>query len=119
VWQTACSAAAVSIDVLATTLAEGCRSAISRDRLGPETTAIRSLATPATCSITWLIRSPVPCSIPLARLTTTASAGSCQAYRLARSDWDGTASTTKSAPDMASPGSVTAVNDAGSSSAGK
>ena len=109
----------MSSTTLATTLAEGCRSAISRARLGPVTTAIRSVAMVPASAITWLIRSPVPSSMPLARLTTTASGGICQVARLARNDWEGTASTTKSAPAIASCGSLTARNASGSAIVGK
>ena len=118
-WQVCCSASAVARETLATTLAEGCRSAISRARLGPVTTAIRSGATAAASAITWLIRSPVPSSMPLARLTTTAFSGSDQPVRLSRSDCEGTARTTNSAPSMAAAGSLSARTDAGRSMVGK
>jgi hypothetical protein len=119
VWQVCCSASAVARETLATTLAEGCRSAISRARLGPVTTAIRSGSTAATSAITWLILKPVPSSIPFARLTTTASSGSGQSARLPRRDCDGTAMTTNSAPAIAAAGSLSARTDVGSSMVGK
>ena len=118
-WQVRCRASAVAGETLATTLAEGCRSAISRARLGPVTTAIRSGATLAASAITWLIRSPVPSSMPLARLTTTAVSGMDQPARLPRNDCDGTASTTNSAPSTAAAGSLSARTVAGRSMVGK
>ena len=83
------------------------------------TTAIRSGATFAASAITSLIRSPVPSSMPLARLTTTAVSGTDQPARLLRSDCEGTASTTNSAPSMAAAGSLSARTVAGRSMVGK
>ena len=110
---------AVASDVLAATLADGCRAAISRARLGPVTTASRSGPTPATSVTTSLIRRPVPSSIPLARLTTRASAGTSQPDSVARSRCDGTASTTAYAPAIASTVSLIARSVLGSSTSGR
>ena len=74
---------------------------------------------PPASATTSLIRSPVPSSMPLARLTTTASAGIDQASKLDRRVWDGTASTTKDAPAIASCGSVTARSAGGKGIVGK
>ena len=105
--------------MLATTLPDGCRSAISRARLGPVTTATRSGSMSATCSMISLTRSPDPSSIPLARLTMTASVGIVHVSRFARRVCEGTAITTNSAPSMAACGSVFATIESGSSMSGK
>ncbi len=71
--------------------------------------------------ITSLIRSDVPSSTPFMRLTSTASSGSTATHRprFSRSDCDGTASTTVSAPDAASAASCVAVTPGGSSTPGR
>ena len=83
------------------------------------TTAIRSVSIAPASAITWLIRRPVPSSMPLARLTTMAPPGICHWARLARSDWDGTARTTKSAPSITSSGSLPARRVSGKAMVGK
>ena len=105
----------------ATTLAAGWRSAISRARLGPDTTAIRSGATPATSAITSLIRLVGPELDALHQADHDGVAGQRPAQRpgSSRSDCDGTASTTSSAPAKAYPGSWVALIAAGSSMPGR
>jgi len=107
--------------VHATTLAAGCRTAISWARLGPDTTATRSGATPATSTMTSLIRRVEPSSTPFIRLTSGADGGSRSRHRtrLARSVCEGTASTTTSAPRSATEGSVVACTACGSSIPGR
>jgi hypothetical protein len=84
----------------ATTLAAGCRWAISRARFGPLITAIRGEPTSATSAITSLIRSDVPSSTPFIRLSSGALGGrlGTHSVRFSRRVCDGTASTTTSAP---------------------
>ena len=66
------------------------------------TTAIRSAGAPATSAITSLIRFVVPSSTPFMRLTSMASGGSAatQSHRFSRSDCDGIANATSSAPSQ-------------------
>ena len=75
VWQAAAAAAAPCSSAQATTVAASWRSAISRARLGPETTATRCGGTPSTSMITSLIRFSVPSSMPFIRLTSSAPGG--------------------------------------------
>ena len=91
---------ATSSSAHATTEAAGSRRAISGDRLGPLTTAIRSGPASVTSAITWLIRSRVPSSTPFISETSTASFSTYGAHsvRFSRSVCDGVASTTRSAP---------------------
>ncbi len=105
----------------ATTLAAGCRLAISLARLGPLTTATRSGPTLVTSSITSLIRLAVPSSMPFIRLTSTVcgSISGVQAARLSRSVCEGTTSTAKSAPASASAASVVARTVSGSRMPGR
>ena len=86
-------------------------------RLGPLITAIRLGPAPVTSAITSLIRLVVPSSTPFIRDTNTASLSTYgrNAGRFSRNDWDGTASTTTSAPAKAFPGSLVAVIVRGSS----
>ena len=100
----------------ATTDAAGSRRAISFDRLGPLTTAMRSGPAPVTSAITSLIRFSVPSSTPFISETSTLLSGSTEAQssRLARSVCDGTASTTMSAPATAFSGSWVAEICSGS-----
>ena len=102
-------------------MAQYCLAAISGARFGPETTAIRSGPAPVISAMTWLIRSPVPSSMPFIRLTSSAPGGSrcCQPARFCRSVWAGTASTTRSAPASASAGSAVARSAAGSETPGR
>ena len=60
--------------------------------------------------MTSLIRLHVPISMPLIRLTSWAPAGisGAQRCRFSRSDWAGTANTTRSAPSSAAAGSAAA-----------
>ncbi len=116
VWQAVWSRLATTSSVQATTLAAGCRLAISRARLGPLTTATRSGPTLATSAMTSLIRFAVPSSMPFIRLTRTvpgASSGA-QAARFSRSVCEGTARNANSAPASASAASVVAVTAPGS-----
>ena len=97
------------------------RAAISRARLGPVTTAIRSAPTFETSSMTSLIRIAEPSSTPFMRETRTvpgASSGA-QSARFPRSVWEGTASTVKSASRAASAASVVARRFSGSSMPGR
>ena len=66
----------------ATTLAAGCRWAISLARLGPDTTAMRSGPAPVTSAMTSLIRRVVPSSMPFIRLTRTQSGGRSATHAL-------------------------------------
>ena len=88
-----CSSCATYSSAQATTVAAGSRRAISLERLGPLTTAIRSGPAPVSSAMTSLIRFRVPSSTPFIRLTSTASGAStdAQSSRLARSVCDGTA----------------------------
>ena len=108
---------AVPGSVEATTVAVGCRSAISRARFGPDTTAIRPGSAPSASLTTWLIRRWVPTSMPFIRLTRRACGGTAapHADNVPRSACDGMARTTIRAPSSAWAGSVVAVNAAGSS----
>jgi len=112
VWQACWSHLAVVSSVLATTVAAYCRSAISRARLGPVITAIRSGGAPVTSAITPLIRRWLPCSMPFIRLTSSTRGGSRsrQPVRFWRNVWAGTASTTRSAPASATTGSAVAFS---------
>ena len=95
--------------------------AISRARFGPDTMTTRSGSTPPTSEITSDIRRVVPSSTPFMSETIAADDGSAdpQTSRLARSVWDGTASTTMSAPAAASNGSVVARMVLGRRSSGR
>ena len=87
------TASAVSWLFEAMTAAVGCSLAISSARFGPLATAMRSGSQRSSCSMTWLIRSPVPFSTPFIRLTTGTSASSSSgrsASRFYRSVWLGT-----------------------------
>ncbi len=121
VWQAAWSRRATSSSVQATTAAAGCRAAISRARLGPVTTAIRSGGSLAVSAMTSLIRIAEPSSTPFMRETTTVSGASSGArvVRLARAVWEGTVRTVKSASAAASAGSVVARTEAGSTAPGR
>ncbi len=112
----AATCSATSASVQATTVAVGCRAAISLARFGPDTTAMRPGDLPVTSAITSLMRRSEPCSTPFMRLTSTAASpiAEDQAARLSRRLWDGTASTTIFAPSSTSPGSVDAVMAGGS-----
>ena len=119
-WQVCCRASAVARETLATTLAEGCRSAISRARLGPVTTAIRSGATLAGLGDHLAHPQPGAQLDALGQADHDGRRPACdQPARLPRSDCDGTASTTNSAPSMAAAGSLTARTVAGRSMVGK
>jgi hypothetical protein len=71
--------------------------------------------------MTSLIRFVVPSSTPFISESSVASAGSSavQRPRLSRSDWDGTASTTMSAPVSASSASAVARTASGSRMPGR
>ena len=101
-------------------VAAGWRWAISRARFGPDTTTIRSRETPATSSMTSLIRLVVPSSMPFISETSSACGSiiETQCARFSRSTCDGMASTTMSAPRSASAASVVADIRAGSSTPG-
>ena len=71
-----CSRLATSSSAQATTEAAGSRVAISWDRLGPLTTAIRSAPAPVTSAITSLIRLRLPSSTPFISETNGTSSGS-------------------------------------------
>ena len=88
----AATATAVARLELATTAAVGCLFAISRARLGPLTTAMRSGSTSSSEAMTSLMRRPVPRSTPFMRLTIGTSGGTMSLieWRLERSDWLGT-----------------------------
>jgi hypothetical protein len=120
-WQAFWMRCATDSSTQATTVAAGWRNAISPARLGPDTTATRSALTPATSTMTSLIRLAVPSSIPFIRLTNTVPAGSdgTQAVRLSRSVCEGTANTTMSAPAAASAGWGVARTVGGSSISGR
>ena len=120
-WQEPCSSLAASSSGQATTEAACWRAAISPDRLGPEITATRSAGTPSTSVITWLIRLQLPSSMPFMRLTSSAPDGirSAQSARFCRSDWAGTASTTRSAPARVPAGSPEACRASGSRMPGR
>jgi hypothetical protein len=98
------------------TVAAGCSSAISRARLGPDSTATRSVPAPVTSQITSLIRLVVPSSMPFISDSRVASSGrnGVQRLRFSRSDWDGTARTTIAAPSSACSASVVATTADGS-----
>ena len=119
--QARCTTPARSGSAQATTVADGCSSAISRARLGPVTTATRSGPQPTTSPITSLIRLALPSSMPFIRLTRVArrSTAGAQPPRLSRSVCAGSASTTMSAPASASPGSVVARSAGGSFTPGR
>ena len=70
-----------------------------------------------TSAATWVIRRPVPCSKPLARLTTGTSTpmADAAAPRVDRNPWVGTPATTRSAPSTAASRSSVASNPAGRS----
>ena len=121
VWQAAWSRWATASSVQATTAAAGIRAAISRARLGPVTTAIRSAPILATSSITSLIRMAEPSSMPFMRETRTESGASSGAHsaRLPRRVCEGIARTAKSAPRAASAASVVARRFSGSSTPGR
>ncbi len=121
VWQAACRRWATASSVQATTAAAGMRAAISRARLGPVTTAIRSAPTLATSSTTSLIRMAEPSSTPFIRDTRTVPGASSGVHsaRLARRVWEGTARTVKSASRRASAGSAVALRFSGSSTPGR
>ena len=89
----------------------GMRWASSLAKLGPESTAMRSVSAPVISAMTSLIRRPVSTSMPFIRLTRIASSAmsGIHAPRLARSDCAGTARTTTSAPASTSAGSAVAV----------
>ena len=89
--QACCRATARSWSRQAMTVAVGSPTAISRARLGPDSTATWSDGTSATSAMTSLIRSSVPSSTPLARLTSVDTGGSRgrHAVRFARSVCDG------------------------------
>ena len=112
---------ATSSSAHATTDAAGSRCAISWDRLGPLTTAIRSGPAPVTSAITSLIRLRVPSSTPFISETITAEDGMYGAHcsRLARNVCDGTANTTTSAPASAFSVSWVAMTVGGSSTPGR
>ena len=82
---------------------------------------MRSGPAPLTSAMTSLMRLSVPSSTPFISESRTASAGSSavHAVRLSRSVWEGTASTTSSAPSAASPGSGVARTPPGSSTPGR
>ena len=119
--QTCCSFSATPSSAQATTLAAGCRRAISFARFGPDTTAMRSGPAPVTSAMTSLIRRVVPSSIPFIRLTRTQSGGRSETHvlRLLRSVCDGTARTTTSAPRRASAASEVAATVSGSGIPGR
>jgi hypothetical protein len=121
VWQAACTAAARAPSVHAITVAAGCSSAISRARLGPDSTATRSAPAPVTSQMTSLIRFVVPSSMPFISDSSVASEGSsgAQPVRFSRSDWDGTARTTMAASSSASAGSAVARTASGSRTPGR
>ena len=106
---------AVAREAEATTVAVGSPRAISRARLGPETTANRSGLRPSSSAQTCDIRASVPRSRPLTRETTTASgARSARTVRsVSRTCCAGTATTTTPAPRTASAASVTARTQVG------
>ncbi len=97
------------------------REAISRARLGPVTTAMRSGPTLATSPITSLIRIAEPSSTPFMSETRTVPGASSgvQSASPARSVWEGTARTVKSASRAASAASVVARRFSGSSTPGR
>ncbi len=91
---------ATSSSSQATTDAAGSRRAISGERFGPLSTAIRSGPAPVTSAITSLIRLRLPSSTPFIRDSSTASGSMYGAHsvRLPRNVCDGVARTTTSAP---------------------
>ena len=92
-----------------------------RPELAEAMAATRSAPAPVISQITWLIRLVLPSSIPFISDSSTASSGSSGAHsvRLLRSDWEGTARTTMSAPCSASAGSVVARSPSGSRMPGR
>ena len=116
-----CSRWATDSSSHATTDAAGSRRAISLDRFGPLTTAIRSGPAPVTSAITSLIRFSDAELDALHQRDEHALSGSTEAQssRLARSVCDGTASTTMSAPATACSGSCVAEICSGSSMPGR
>ncbi len=107
--------------VAATTVAVGWCRAISRARLGPDTTATRSGWTPATSATTSLIRRFVPSSTPLDRLTSSVSCRSdaVSGPSVSRSTLDGRARTSTSAEVTAAAASVVERSPTGRSTPGR
>ena len=99
----------------ATTVAVGCRWAISRARFGPETTATRDAGMSNASATTSLIRRSVDSSTPFISDTATASGASSERSGVssARADCDGIAIATRSAPSRTTAGSDDAVTPAG------
>ena len=116
-----CTRLAIDSSAHAITEAAGSRMAISCDRFGPLTTAMRSGPAPVTSAITSLIRLVVPSSTPFISETITTLPGmyDAQSTRFSRRVCDGTASTIKSAPESASSGSWVAEIAGGSSIPGR